>query len=413
MTEHDLSEAPSTAADKAAATSGSTYAEPVWKDWLPAVCLAFAAFVFVTTELLPVGLLPDIAGSLNRSEASTGIMLTAYAWVVALMSLPLTVFSAGWDRRTLILGLLALFAASHILAACSYTFAMLMAARILIALCHALFWSIATPLAARVAPRGRRAQALSVMITGTSLATVLGIPLGTLLGHALGWRATFGVVAGLALVVFVLMRRLLPSEPSSNVGSFGSLPLLFHRKSLVVIYLLTLLAVTGHFIAFTYLAPYMNQIGGFSQERVAILLLCFGGAGIVGSILGGRYVDTRPRLVLVIPLALVCASLLGLPVVKDGLGAAAILCFVWGAALTAAAIVFQTRILTCAPEATDVAISLYSAIYNVGIGAGALLGSKVFQHLGLGLVGSVGAGFAALAVALALFAVMRREPLAC
>lgn len=375
---------------------------PTLKDWLPAFSLAFAAFIFVTTELLPVGLLPDIARSLARSESSTGLLLTVYAWMVAVASLPLTALTARFDRRFLVLTLLVLFAAGNVLAALSHTFAMLLAARICVALCHAVFWSIATPLVTRIAPPGNRAKALGAMVTGTSLATVLGVPLGTLLGHHLGWRITFAAVGVTALGIALLMRMLVSPQPSRNAGSFKSLPVLAHRPALLKIYLLTLLTVTGHFAAFTYLSPFMIQVGGLSSKGVAFLLLLLGGAGIAGSYLGGKIAERWERWFLAGPLIALSACLGLLVLAGTGIAAAAVLCFAWGMAWTAVTLGYQTRVLICAPDEADIAVSLYSGIFNIGIGGGALIGSRVFSHGGVEYIGYAGMAFVLLAALIAL-----------
>ena len=373
-----------------------------WKDWLPVVILGFAAFIFVTTELLPVGLLPDISLSMGKSESFTGILLTAYAWVVATMSLPLTLISARCDRRTLILVLLLLFAAGNLFAAFAQSFFTLMLARSCIALCHAVFWSIATPLVTRVAPKGQKARALAVIVTGTSLATVLGVPLGTLLGHHLGWRVTFAVVAGIAIGILLFMRRLLAPQPSVNTGSLQSLPLLARRPALLKLYLLTLLTVVGHFTAFTYLSPFMTQVGGFTPQTVAFLLLLLGAAGIAGSIIGGKFAEKYERASIAVPLAALCLCLILLPQVSRGLLTACLLCFIWGTAMTVVALTFQIRVLTCSPDAADIAVAIYSGTFNIGIGGGALIGSQVFSHGGVALIGYAGAGFMLLAVLVSL-----------
>ena len=382
-----------------------------WKAWLPAASLGFAAFIFVTTELIPVGLLPDIATGLGQSQAVTGLLVTAYAWMVALMSLPLTVMSARFDRRSLLLWLLAAFAASHVLAAAAQSFTMLLLARVCIALSHAIFWAITTPLVMRVAPQGKKAQALGVIVTGVSLATVLGVPLGTMLGQALGWRAAFIAIGAIALGILLLIRRLLPPLPSSNAGSLRSVPGLLRRASLMKIYALTLLTVTGHFAAFTYLTPFLAQQGGFSPRFVVFFLLLLGGSGILGSILSSRYTEKYPRATLLLPLLLLCACLALLRFTDGDFYRVALLCIAWGASMPAVCLVFQTRVLNLAPDAADVAVSIYSGTFNIGIGGGALLGSRVYADLGLNAVGYAGALFMAGAVLVcALPWIIRKSP---
>lgn len=358
----------------------------MWQAWLPTVSLGCAAFIFVTTEMLPVGLLPDIALSLGKTEPSTGILLTVYAWMVALMSLPLTVLSGALNRRTLVLLLLGIFIAGNIFSAFAMTFFVLMAARICIALAHSVFWSIATPLAARAAPEGGKARALSIVVTGSSLATVLGVPLGTLLGHHFGWRAAFGVVAAVACCVFAAMWRLLPSTPAANSGSFSSLPGIWRNKSLMMFYLLTLATVTGHFTTFTYFLPFMQQLGEFSKNTVVMLLLVLGGSGVAGSILGGKFAEHRSRLMLFLPLLILCVLQALLPLAaRHGLAAVIALCFFWGAAFTFSTLVYQLHVLALSPKAVDVAVAIFSGTFNIGIGGGALLGSQIFARLGVEL----------------------------
>ena len=374
-----------------------------WRAWLASISLGFAAFIFVTTELLPVGLLPELSADLDQSLANTGLLVTIYAWCVALMSLPLTVWSARWERRSLLLWLLGVFIVSHILSAFAQNYIMLMSARICIALTHAIFWSIATPLTVRVAPPGKKAQALGIIVTGTSLATVLGVPLGTLFGHSLGWRFAFIAVAVAGIAVFLTIRRLLPPMPSQNVGSFKSVPQLMRRPELMKIYAMTVLTVTGHFAAFTYFNPFLREFGGFSPELVILLLLLIGGSGVLGSYISSKYSEAHPWALLVLPLLLVCGSLALTYSASSSLYGTIALCVVWGAAMTAVCLVFQTRVLTLASDSADVAVAIYSGIFNIGIGGGSLLGGKVLIHAGLGNTGYAGAVFVGCAALLSFF----------
>lgn len=366
--------------------------------WLPALTLGAAAFVFVTAEILPVGLLPDIARSLGKSEADTGLLLTVYAWGVALCGLPLTMLTASIDRRKLVLVVVALFICGNAFSAAAATFALLMAARICIAVAHSVFWAVIPPLSMRVAPEGGKAKALGITVTGTSLATVLGVPLGTLLGHWFGWRFTFGTVAALALALAVLMLRSLPAAPSTSGGGARRLSGIVRSGPLMRVYALTLLVTAGHFTAFTYFAPFMHTVGGFGSGAVAFLLLALGAAGIVGSVAGSRIVERPGRALIVIPLLGMCLLFAAMPpLVRGGIVPVCLLVIAWGVLYIFATMVLQYRVVVFSPACADQATAIFSGNFNIGVGLGAFVGSHVFASLGIGGIPYAGAAFLLLA----------------
>ncbi|WLS76942.1 sugar transporter [Erwinia pyri] len=377
--------------------------------WLRVVMLAIAAFIFNTTEFAPVGLLSDIAASFSMHTAQVGLMLTIYAWVVALLSLPMMLLTRQVERRFLLIAIFTLFVASHVLSTFAWSFNILVLSRIGIALSHAIFWSITASLAIRVAPAGKKTQALSMLATGTALAMVLGLPIGRLIGQYLGWRITFGVIGGVALITMLCLAKLLPKLPSEHTGSLKSVPMLFKRPALVSLYLLIAIVVTAHYTAYSYIEPFIQSVAAMGGNFTTFLLLIFGAAGIVGSVLFSTLGNKFPATFLLGTIALITLCMLSLYVAVTHSLAISTLCIIWGMSMMVIGLAVQVRVLALAPDATDVAMSLLSGIYNLGIGGGALLGNQVSLHLGMQNIGYAGGAIGLLSFVWCAWS-MRRYP---
>ena len=359
---------------------------------------SLSAFIFNTTEFVPVALLSDIALSFELETATVGLMITVYAWVVFLGSLPLMLLTAKVERKKLLLSIFSLFIVSHILSVVAWNFWVLLISRIGIALAHAIFWSITASLVIRVAPKDKKQQALGLLALGSSLAMILGLPLGRMIGQVLDWRSTFAVIGVIATLVILLMWKLLPYLPSKNAGSLVSLPILAKRPLLIGIYLLVMMIISGHFTTYSYIEPFAIKISQFTSEIATMMLFIFGLAGIAGSFLFGRLYAKNPRKFIACAMLLVIVPQLLLFPLKHVEMAIFLLVFLWGIGITSLSIALQMCVLELAPDATDVATAIYSGIYNVGIGAGALFGSIVIHQLGLEYVGLIGGGLGLLAL---------------
>ncbi|EBW8391400.1 sugar transporter [Salmonella enterica subsp. enterica serovar Florida] len=359
--------------------------------WLRVVTLAIAAFIFNTTEFVPVGLLSDIAESFHMQTAQVGIMLTIYAWVVAVMSLPFMLLTSQMERRKLLICLFVLFIASHVLSFLAWNFTVLVISRIGIAFAHAIFWSITASLAIRLAPAGKRAQALSLIATGTALAMVLGLPIGRVVGQYFGWRTTFFAIGMGALITLLCLIKLLPKLPSEHSGSLKSLPLLFRRPALMSLYVLTVVVVTAHYTAYSYIEPFVQNVAGLSANFATVLLLILGGAGIIGSLVFGKLGNRHASSLVSIAIALLVICLLLLLPAANSEAHLAILSIFWSIAIMVIGLGMQVKVLALAPDATDVAMALFSGIFNIGIGAGALVGNQVSLHWSMSAIGYIGA----------------------
>ncbi|MCE0812161.1 sugar transporter [Buttiauxella sp. S04-F03] len=377
--------------------------------WLRVVTLAVAAFIFNTTEFVPVGLLSDIASSFGMQTAEVGIMLTIYAWVVALMSLPFMLLTSQVERKRLLIGIFTLFIASHVLSFVAWNFTVLVISRIGIAFAHAIFWSITASLAIRMAPAGKKAQALSLIATGTALAMVLGLPLGRVVGQYFGWRTTFLAIGVIAALTLFCVIKLLPKLPSEHSGSLKSLPLLFKRPALMSLYVLVAVVVTAHYTAYSYIEPFVQTVAGLSANVATFLLLVLGGAGIIGSVMFGKLGNRHSSMLVSgsIGLLVLCLALL-LPAAQSTVNLT-ILSLFWGIAIMIITLGMQVKVLALAPDATDVSMALFSGIFNLGIGAGALVGNQVSLHFDMSSIGLVGA-VPALAALIWSVLIFRRWP---
>ena len=367
------------------------------------VIMACAAFIFNTTEFVPVALLTDIGQSFDMQSSDVGLMMTVYAWTVMIMSLPAMLATGDMERKSLLLKLFVIFIIGHIISVIAWNYWILLIARMCIAVAHSLFWAITASLVMRVAPKNKKTQAIGMLAIGTSLATILGLPLGRIVGQLVGWRITFAIIAALAVVVMVFIMSLLPNLPSKNAGSLSSLPILAKRPLLTGLYATTVLIVSAHFTAYTYIEPFMVQIGQMDPNLTTMILLVFGISGVTASVIFNRLYRLGATQFIIHAILLLAISL-GFMLTSAGYTATMFaLAFIWGIGISCIGLALQMRVLQLAPDATDVASAIYSGIFNAGIGAGALFGNQITHHIGLEYIGFSGATLAMIALGIFVF----------
>lgn len=357
--------------------------------------LTCAAFIFNSSEFMPIGLLTDIASSFSISEATCGIMISVYAWAVMLLSLPLMLAACRVPPRRLILGVVALFGTGQLCSSVAPTFALLVGARLIVACAHAVFWSVAAPFAVRVAGEPHGPAAIGTVAAGSCVAMVFGMPLGRMVGLAVGWRMTFALMAALAALVMALLARAFPKLEAGEAFSLSQLPSLARNRALVGIYLLTALVATGYYTGYSYIEPFLGQVVGMGSSLVTLALMAFGAAGLLGSQLFSRLYERRRGLFLSLTVAGIPVTLLLMLPLSGSAACMFVVCLLWGVSSTAFNVACQAEVIrTTSQEAGAVAMSIFSGIFNLGIGCGSFIGGHVVDALGVGLVGVAGGAIA-------------------
>lgn len=369
---------------------------------LALLALAVAAFAIGTTEFVVIGLLPTLSSDLGVSVSAAGTLVTGYAVGVAVGGLILTALTARVPRRRLLIWLMLAFSAGHVVMAVAPGFPVLLAARIVTASCHGAFFGAGAVVAADLVPRERRSRAIAIMFTGLTTATILGVPAGTQLGQALGWRAPFVAIAVLAGAAAFAVARLVPRTTAAEVTaseterapSRGIGPL-------VIALATTVLGWGSQFVAFTFFAAYLRQVTGMSPVFVTSLLFVFGVAGAIGNLLGGHLDDAWPRLTIPVLLVALAGSQLLFAILGRSSAAMVVLVFLMGLLGFALVPGLQAAVMVVVPDGSSLGSTLNIAAFNVGIAGASALGAVMVAHGGLRWTPVAGAALALVAVPLA------------
>jgi DHA1 family inner membrane transport protein len=339
----------------------------------PLLALAVSAFGIGTSEYIIMGLLPDLAHSLRVSIPKSGVLVSGYALSVTLGSPLVALALSRMDRKRALLILMGMFIGGNALCALAPTFLLLLIARILTALCHGAFFGIGSIMAFHLVPRSERAQAITLMFSGLTLANVLGVPAGTALGQAFGWRFAFWALVPVGLIAGLGLWRMVPHQTPENMQLKHEFRAALRPQVQLVLTLSTLCSVSL-FCVFTYIAPILEQITRLSPTSVSKVLVVFGVGITVGNLLGGRLSDWKQMPVLIGGIMLLIVILLVMPFLVLSLTPAVVMIFVWGCVHFATGSPLQARIVEQAKGAPNLASTLNQGAFNLGNALGASLG---------------------------------------
>lgn len=370
---------------------------------LPIFLLSAAGFTVLTTEFIIVGLLPSIARDLDVSIPQAGLLVTLFAFTVAAFGPFLTAWFARFERRRLFISVLMMFGLANTLAAVAPDIWVMAIARLIPALGLPVFWALASETAVDIVGPQYAGRAIARIGFGIVCATVFGIPVGTLISDAFGWRSAFAILAVIAFAKALLLFIYLPKTALhlQQVSLRSQFKIL--RSPLMQGHvLLSILVFSGMFTAYTYLADILERLAGFDGALVGWCLMGFGAVGLVGNSLGGRAVDRHPLIASMVFCLFMIGGMVALvPSIHSALGLAAAM-GIWGVTQAALFLVSHVRLMKAAPEAPAFAASLNIAGANLGIGLGAMIGGRVIDTLGLGSVGFAAAGFILVSILLAM-----------
>ena len=380
---------------------------------LPILALAVASFCIGTTEFVIMGLLPEVAADLGVSIPAAGLLVTGYALGVVIGAPIIAIGTAKLPRKPVLIGLAMLFVLGNLLCAVAPTYWTLMAARVITALGHGAFFGIGSVVAASLVPANKRASAIALMFAGLTLANILGVPGGTALGEAFGWRMTFYAVVVIGLISVAAIAFLVPAgvAPPGKGGVSGEVKVL-GKLQVWLAMIISALASGSLFAVFTYIKPILTDVTGLSVESVTWILLLFGGGMTIGNIIGGKLADWKLMPTAIGALVVMAAIHVAFAELSYSAPAAILLVFMWGVITFVIVPPMQMRVVETASEAPNLAATLNQGAFNAGNAAGAWAGgaaiSMGISYADLPLVGAAIA-LSAFGVAVFSFAIERRD----
>ncbi|MGW7550000.1 MFS transporter [Streptomyces rimosus] len=348
--------------------------------WLAVVSVMMGIFAIVTTEILPIGLLTSIGSDFTVSDGMAGLMMTMPGFLAAAAAPLVTAATARFDRRLMLCVFMLLLALANFLAAAALDYWLVLISRIMVGITIGGFWPIGAGLAGRLVPPAFVGRATAVIFSAVPLGSVLGVPVGTLIGHFAGWRTALNIMGVLAVGVLVMLFIFVPSLPPIQSTRLSVLGSMLRSARTRFALLLTFLMVMAHFATYTYVTPFLEQVTHVSGGLITTFLLLYGAAGILGNFLGGAWVARYPRSVFGLAAGLIAASTLLLPLLGRWNAGAVVLLIVWGIAYGAVPVASQTWFSKAAPHTPEAASVLFTASFQATISAGALTGGVILDR---------------------------------
>ncbi|WP_394661241.1 MFS transporter [uncultured Acinetobacter sp.] len=355
------------------------------KLWIALIVLSLSSFAIVTTELAPIGLLSALAHDLNQSEAITGLIVTGYGWVAAISALCSIVLLIRFPRKMVLMIMLLILAISNIIVAYSSSFNMIFSARIIGAIAHGSFWALIGAVAYSLVPKHKLGLATSIIFSGVSVASILGVPLASYLTQLSSWRLAFEFLGLLSFIVCILILLFVPKIPDQAPLASGFFKKVLQHSTLNRLFILTALIISSHFAAFTFIEPFLSQIAQLESGQITLLLLVFGLAGLIGNILAGKLIDRHLHTIILVSLVFISGSVFAFGYLgyQVTLSIAIVFLALWGVSIASIFVGLQTWVLKQADDLASAASAIYVAVFNASIGLGALIGSFMLQYVTL------------------------------
>lgn len=383
----------------AASDFAAAHAKSSLRQWMAVGAVTIGAFAFVTTEFLPVGLLPSVSRDLDVLPGTAGLMVTVPG-IIAAISAPGLMLSAGrLDRRIVFLVLTAMLLASNLLSAFAPSFSVMLLGRALLGAALGGFWTLATSAATRLVALKDGARAMAMILTGVTCATVIGVPLGTFIASFASWRASFMATGVLVAVALVAQFLLVPSLPSAMALRFTDLTALFRRSHPRKSLLMVALCFGAHFCSYTYITPFLLGDAGLDMPTITLLLLGFGVIGFVSNFVASAIIVRNLKLSVATVIALLMLALVLMPVLRHSHYGVSAVVLAWGIAFGALPLCFSIWIQRATPENPEAGSALFVGIIQVAIAAGSFVGGAVVDHIGIPADFMLGGALALLGLA--------------